>query len=832
MDRLFRNEAPPQPDAQIDGPDLEKFDMPTTHGAPACQVCGRRDETLRAVTVPYVISLLVVTMRRAWVGVFCWRHRIQRVLAAGFITSLLGWWGIPWGLIHTPVALYKLLKGGDIPEDENVELLARVAVHALDTGEPGQAICTFEEALGIKEDERTRKSLLQLHAKYPLSHELSDAKSPVWYVSGLVLASLIGMGIGFLDYLVVTFLGWILGTETHIIFAILSWAPSVAFLFVGVLCLSELLQKIYQKTQTDHLLIGLILGLGAAGLLWYGVPQGYLITDYISAIIGGMTFESAGDFILTTGAVITQGGVWFILDSFESGLAGDWIYLLIWGIAGILYAWTGFARAQENVQWRVRLELLHGELRLEEPRSRLPAWVALGGFVLILLVGFSIFAGQGRLLRGGPALTAYIERGDEFFVAGDYDQAEAAYRQAIEMAPNLPGPHDSLAWVLYSKGDYPGAQAEFEQAMEIDPRWADPHIGMGYIHLARQDAQAAEQDFQTALNLADDPYYAGQAYYGLGSLAHQLDDLEAAIAYYQQAVREDWQLTMAHMDMAIAYYAMSDYTRTVEHANDLLGISPNWGAPHALLAMAHYQLGQTELMERELDWAEDLNSSDLYSQLLLAEVYWDLEDYTAALDILELANALYPENPQVPFLIARLNALEGNFDEAIILIDTQITLNPEMVDAYLARAWVLIERQDLGGAMSDLDKALALKPESWEVHNLRSFVTFHQGKLEDAFQEAELSIQLYPYEGTCYTNRAFAARAKGDLEGAFADAQRAIELSPKLDLAHFILGVIYLDLGDPQQGSASLQTFLELARDRAYVRDYIQQAQAVLAQLP
>lgn len=832
MDWQFRNEEPSEPDAQSGGPDLGKFDMPTTHGAPACQICGRRDETLRAVTVPYVISLLVVTMRRAWVGVFCWRHRIQRVLAAGFITSLMGWWGIPWGVIHTPVALYKLLKGGDIPEDENVELLARVGVHVLNTGEPGQAIRIFEESLGIKEDERTRKSLLQLHAKYPLSHELSDPRSPVWYVSGLTLASLIGMGIGLLDYLIVTFLGWILGSETNILFAILSWAPWVALLFVGALILSELLQKVYVRTQTDHLLISLIMGLGCAGLLWYGIPQGYLITDYLSAIIGGLAFESAGDFILTTGAVITQGGVWFVLDSFESGLAGDWIYLLIWGVAGILYAWTGFARAQESVQWRVRLELLHGELRIDEPRSRLPAWVALSGFAFILLVGFSIFAGQGRLLRGGPELTAYIERGDEFFLAGDYDQAEEAYRRAIEIAPNLPGPHDSLAWVLYSKGDYSGAQAEFGRAMEIDPRWADPHIGMGYIHLTLQDAQAAEQDFQTALNLADDPYYAGQAYHGLGSLAHQVDDLDSAIAYYQQAVREDWQLSMAHIDMAIAYYAMSEYSRAVEHANDLLGLSPNWGAPHALLAMAHYQLDQLDLMERELNWAEDLNSSDLYSQLLLAEVYWELEDYASAKDVLNFANALYPENPQVPLLIARLHALEGNFDEAIVLIETQITLNPEMVDAYLARAWVRVEKLDLGQAMSDVDKALGLKPESWEAHNLRSFVFFHQGNTEGAFQEAGYAIQLYPYEGTSYVNRAFAARAKGDLEGAFADAQRAIELSPKLDLAHFILGVIYLDRGDAQQGAASLETFLELARDRAYVRDYIQQAQAVLAQLP
>lgn len=832
MDDLVEGHPSTEPSEKSHPPTGAGIVRPTIHGAPSCDVCGRRDESLRAVVIPYVFSLLVVTMRRSWMGVYCWRHRIQRLLAAGFISSLAGWWGIPWGFIYTPITLFKLAKGGEIPEDENVELLARVAVHKLNTGEPGDAIKVFREALRIKEDERTRNSLLQLWSRYPLYSELKESKVPYWYIGSLIGASVLGISLGLLDYLATTILGWIVGSETNLLLAILTWAPFVAMMFLGAIILNEVLHWVFYRTNTDHLLMGIIVAVGVGGLVWYGIPQGFLLGDYLSAILNGLGFDSAGDFILTTGAVFSQGGIWFVLDAIESGLPGDVIYLILWGIAGVLYFWLAIMSAQESVHWQVRLELLQGDLRLEEPQSQLPSWGAIGGVVFILLVGFVAFAGRGRLLRGGPDVVASIERGDEYYLAGEYELAAEAYRQAMNAAPGQPDPHNSLGWVLYSQGYFEEAAVEFSRAIELDADWADPYIGMAYVHLNTGAIEAAEGDFQTALSLADEPYYAAQAYYGLGNLAHQRDDLNAAIAYYEQAVREDWQLAIAHMDMSIAYYAMGDYARAVEHATDIIGVSPDWGAPHALLALANYQLDQIEAMNRELEWAEDLNSEDLYSQLLLADVYWGLEEYATAETVLRTANLQFPENTQVPLLMARLFALQGDFDEASSWINRQIELHPASEDGYIARAWVNIEMQELMQAEEALDKALSLSPGNWEIHNLRSFVYFHQGRIDEAYTEADTAIGNYAYEGSSYVYRAFAARTQGNLDAAFADAQKAIELAPKLDMGHFILGVLHFDRGETELGSASLRTFLELARDRAYVRDYIQQAEIVLSQMP
>jgi hypothetical protein len=68
----------------------------------------------RLVFYEYCISLVFITLRRP--------SRLYRVPAGirGFLPGLpytllsllLGWWGIPWGFIYTPLVLWTNLSGG------------------------------------------------------------------------------------------------------------------------------------------------------------------------------------------------------------------------------------------------------------------------------------------------------------------------------------------------------------------------------------------------------------------------------------------------------------------------------------------------------------------------------------------------------------------------------------------------------------------------------------------------------------------------------------------------------------------------------------------------
>lgn len=79
----------------------------------------------RFVFYEYCISFLVLTLRRPT------RIRFLRAGDGGLLRGLpyvllsllLGWWGLPWGVIYTPLTIFTNLCGGqDVTEDVTAHL--------------------------------------------------------------------------------------------------------------------------------------------------------------------------------------------------------------------------------------------------------------------------------------------------------------------------------------------------------------------------------------------------------------------------------------------------------------------------------------------------------------------------------------------------------------------------------------------------------------------------------------------------------------------------------------------------------------------------------------
>ncbi|MEO6979051.1 MAG: hypothetical protein ABI113_11755, partial [Mucilaginibacter sp.] len=70
-----------------------------------CPICGGTDEKLNATMVSNVVSFIVFTHQQKEIKIACPRCLNKQNNNAMIKTALLGWWGIPWGIIRTPKAL-------------------------------------------------------------------------------------------------------------------------------------------------------------------------------------------------------------------------------------------------------------------------------------------------------------------------------------------------------------------------------------------------------------------------------------------------------------------------------------------------------------------------------------------------------------------------------------------------------------------------------------------------------------------------------------------------------------------------------------------------------
>lgn len=75
------------------------------------------------ITYPYVISVLIITFRRTSNVYFVRADESAVVKGLPFVllSFLVGWWGIPWGIIYTIGAIWTNLSGG---KDVTAEILA------------------------------------------------------------------------------------------------------------------------------------------------------------------------------------------------------------------------------------------------------------------------------------------------------------------------------------------------------------------------------------------------------------------------------------------------------------------------------------------------------------------------------------------------------------------------------------------------------------------------------------------------------------------------------------------------------------------------------------
>lgn len=125
--------------------------------------------------------------------------------------------------------------------------------------------------------------------------------------------------------------------------------------------------------------------------------------------------------------------------------------------------------------------------------------------------------------------TYYSELGRIYIIRQEYDEAKAAYDQALEISPDDPVALVGLGDTAYFEGDIEGSIPFFQQAAESDPTYSYAYYSSAYSYFDLNDMEKALEDVNKALVL--DPDYA-DAVILLGDIQYVLGNkTEAAVAY-------------------------------------------------------------------------------------------------------------------------------------------------------------------------------------------------------------------------------------------------------------------------------------------------------------
>jgi hypothetical protein len=358
-----------------------------------CEICGREDETVRFVVYPYVFSVIVLTYQRAFIGSWCNWHRFQKWLTASLITIVFGWWGIPFGLIFTPIRLLELARGGTQNNKINGEILRTIAKNKRQQGNVQGEINCLENSLEFEENQETEEQLRYLYRLRSTEEERSFSNILGFFVFPLIFlaANLGGILIGFLDQLFQAFLSSII-SEFPIYLVIAMQIPLAIMLYISVTLFLETFGKAIELTKYTSKTFLVMAGTLSILFLINGVLSGNVYAVYRGYGYYGLT-EEMPNTLKTLGAILTHGILFvFRAEAFEENGA-FWTFLF----AGILFAMfvvTEIALHQKINQistHQLVISRLKDPNNLTEKVQPFPGWIGVAATMVIFVLLFAAF---------------------------------------------------------------------------------------------------------------------------------------------------------------------------------------------------------------------------------------------------------------------------------------------------------------------------------------------------------------------------------------------------------------------------------------------------------
>jgi len=144
---------------------------------------------------------------------------------------------------------------------------------------------------------------------------------------------------------------------------------------------------------------------------------------------------------------------------------------------------------------------------------------------------------------------------------------------------------------------------------------------------------------------------------------------------------------------------------------------------------------------------------------------------------------------------------QGKREEAAARWQKALELKPDYAEAHNNLGNVLLEQGKPEEAAASFQKALRLNPDYAEAHNNLGNVLLVQGKLEGAQASYQQAVRLKPNYAEAHNNLGIALQGQGKSAAeAVLNFEQAIRLKPDFAEAHYNLSMLWLLLGNFEQG--------------------------------
>ena len=161
-------------------------------------------------------------------------------------------------------------------------------------------------------------------------------------------------------------------------------------------------------------------------------------------------------------------------------------------------------------------------------------------------------------------------------------EAETSYRRALEIKPDLTEVHYNLGNILRGLGRPDEAEASYRQALQTKPDYAEANNNLGNVLQDMGRLEEAETSYRRALQIR--PNYA-DAHYNLASMLQDMGRLDEAETSYRRALQIKPDYAAAHSNLGNLILEQGRLGEAEASYRRALQIKPDFAGTHFRLAL-------------------------------------------------------------------------------------------------------------------------------------------------------------------------------------------------------------------------------------------------------
>lgn len=408
--------------------------------------------------------------------------------------------------------------------------------------------------------------------------------------------------------------------------------------------------------------------------------------------------------------------------------------------------------------------------------------------ILGMLALFFFSAGGNAATTGRDSAYHLYLRALIHETQGNLTQAQSDLEKALELAPNSAYLHRAMADLSFRTGQFKKAVEAIERANELDPDDVKGFILAGQIYFSLGESDKAEAKLKKALNLAPDEL---EALVNLATTVAAKDPQRAINLYTGYLERHPGEVAIRER-VAQLYQAQGDAENAKKTWEKVLEWSP--ASLKAHLALAQIAEVNQDTMSAISHYEAVLTQDPFNLALLLrmGELRYRNNDMAQAYEAFNRARSIAPGSTSANFWLALLSEQQGNWEEAIRLLE-QVSESVNEPGVLLRLSYYYSQVGRYKEAISALKKLTALEPSNVDFLMYLAMAYEQDKQLAEAEKTLKLMIQLDPEKPEPYFHIATLYDRMNRFKNAEAALKTAISLKPDYHIALNYLGYSYAD---------------------------------------